>query len=110
MGRAVTTCRCSHGPNIKNAEFHFETCDPAPKSIGIKLKSQGQGEVSALVETVGVIYRMGVVYRVGVVIGWVYCSKQYYVVSLESASPISFVRGYTKHAYEIPAFFLYMMP
>jgi len=45
MGRAVTTVRCSHGPNIKNAELHFETCDPAPKSIGIKLKSQGQDEV-----------------------------------------------------------------
>lgn len=45
MGRAVTTSRCSHSVNIKNAELHFETCDPAPKNIGIRLKGQAQ-EVS----------------------------------------------------------------
>jgi len=38
MGRAVTTVQCTHSANIKNAELHFNTCNPAPKHIGIKLK------------------------------------------------------------------------
>lgn len=41
MGRAVTTSQCSNSNKIKNAELHFETCCPAPKTIGIKLKEQG---------------------------------------------------------------------
>ncbi len=41
MGRAVTTSQCSNSNNIKNAELHFETCNPAPKEIGIKLKEGG---------------------------------------------------------------------
>ena len=40
MGRAVTTAQCSNSANIKNAELHFHTCDPPPKSIGIKIKGQ----------------------------------------------------------------------
>ncbi len=54
MGRAITPTRCSLGANIKNAELHFETCDPAPKNIGIKLKGQDQSEVRHSVEMVGV--------------------------------------------------------
>ena len=40
LGRAVTTTHCTHSANIKNAELHFNTCNPAPKHIGIKLKGQ----------------------------------------------------------------------
>ena len=42
MGRAVTTVQCPHSANIKNAELHFQTCNPAPKNIGIKLKGQSE--------------------------------------------------------------------
>ncbi len=45
MGRAVTTSQCANSNKIRNAELHFETCSPAPKTIGIKLKEQGD-EVS----------------------------------------------------------------
>ena len=43
-GSAITTALCSQGANIKDTEFCFQTCDPSPKSIGIKLK--GESNVS----------------------------------------------------------------
>ncbi len=45
-GRAITTALCSQGANIIDEEFRFQTCDPSPKSIGIKLK--GESNVSVL--------------------------------------------------------------
>lgn len=37
-GRAVTTSQCSNPANIKNTDFHFTTCNPAPKTISVKLR------------------------------------------------------------------------
>ena len=38
MGRAVTTTQCGNSNKIRNAEMHFETGCPAPKTIGFRLK------------------------------------------------------------------------
>lgn len=48
MGRAVTTTQCTNSNKIKNAELHFETCSPAPKTIGIKLKEQADSKPDVL--------------------------------------------------------------
>ena len=46
MGHAVTTSRSAYGMNIKSAVFQFETCNPGPINIGMKLKRQAPEEVS----------------------------------------------------------------
>ena len=46
MGHAVTTSRCAYGMNINNAVFQFETCNPGPINIRMKLKRQAPKEVS----------------------------------------------------------------
>ena len=46
MGHAVTTERSPYGLNINNAVFQFETCNPGPINIGMKLKRQAPEEVS----------------------------------------------------------------
>ena len=33
-------CQCSNGANISNTTIHFNTCNPTPKNVGIKLRGQ----------------------------------------------------------------------
>ncbi|KAL5508950.1 hypothetical protein EMCRGX_G004221 [Ephydatia muelleri] len=46
-GRAVTTSQCSNPANIRNTDFHFTTCNPAPKTISVKLRGHS-GEPEAI--------------------------------------------------------------
>lgn len=39
-GKALTTSHCSQSTNIKDALFSFHTCNPPPKTVGIRLKDQ----------------------------------------------------------------------
>lgn len=39
-GIALTTANCTQSVNIKDAAFSFHTCNPPPKTVGIKLKNQ----------------------------------------------------------------------
>ncbi|XP_003387853.1 PREDICTED: uncharacterized protein LOC100641937 [Amphimedon queenslandica] len=43
-GLALTTTNCSQSVNIKDAAFSFHTCNPPPKTVGIKLKNQSNAE------------------------------------------------------------------
>ena len=47
-GRAVTTSQCSNPANIKNTDFHFTTCNPAPKTISVKLRGHSSEVGGAL--------------------------------------------------------------
>lgn len=50
-GKALTTSHCSQSANIKDALFSFHTCNPPPKTIGIRLKDQSNVTLSYLTHT-----------------------------------------------------------
>ena len=58
-GRAVTTKQCSNPVNIKNTDFHFTTCNPAPKTISVKLRGHSSEVGGAYVCHYIILYGWG---------------------------------------------------